>query len=136
MILFFWLVVIHAISIEDIESKLWFYAPKVILAVFIWIDLFTSLLYIYMMQYEDPSFYWRDDMGENFSYVRVTSSSLILIYALYLLRLIADAMVSIRDMKKSYKFVLGMTLAVVFICLTSLVLLQYLDPSNDSNFVP
>ncbi len=82
---FFWLVIVHSISTSElihIDEKR-FYLPKIVLCCCIWASLASSLLFISWQETKDPSFFWKDDIGNVFTWMQVLFGLLLLVYAAY-----------------------------------------------------
>eukprot|EP00347_Sterkiella_histriomuscorum_P006317 403353220 len=134
MILFFWLVVVHSISsneIINIDEKR-FYLPKIILCLGIWVVLMISNTYLNLQQINDPSFYWRDDVGSFYSSLQICSVVLFLLYSSYFVIVAYVAFFQIKEMKKSYKFSLYMTFGVILFCISIMLFNGYRQTQNDT----
>ena len=85
MILFFWLVITHSISSNEVINldERRFYAPKVILCGLIWLALATSIGYVSVKQTIDPTFSWRDDLGTFYDSIQLLSILLFVLYSSY-----------------------------------------------------
>jgi hypothetical protein len=139
MILFFWLVITHSISSNEVinvdETR--FYAPKIILCGLIWVTLLISMGYVNLKQASDPSFSWRDDHGSFYSIMQVI---LIVLFVLYSSYFVIVAYVSffqgaVRDMKKSYKISLILTFAVIAAFLLLMLSQGYSSSSSPTLYV-
>ena len=134
MILFFWLIIIHSISsneVINIDEKR-FYFPKIILCSSIWVVLTISMTYVDLKELQDPSFNWKDDLGFFYSVMQIISVILFLLYSSYFVIIAYVAFFQLKDMKKSYKFSLFMTFGVILASIALIILEGYSSTQNNS----
>ena len=134
MILFFWLVIVHSISSNEVISidSRRFYLPKIIISLAIWLILTLSMSYVNLKAVGDPSFNWRDDLGSFYSTIQILSVILFLLYSSYFLIVAYVAFFQLTEMKKSYKFSLFLTFGVIFASIILILCEGYSVSSNDS----
>jgi uncharacterized membrane protein (DUF485 family) len=81
--------------------------------------------YLNLQQINDPSFYWRDDIGSFYSSMQILTVILFFLYSTYFVIVAYVAFFQIKEMKKSYKFSLYMTFGVIFLSITIILFNNY-----------
>lgn len=138
MILFFWLIVVHSISQSEqlnVDTK-WFYLPKGLICGAIWLDMMMVLTYIAIRQINDPSYYWQDNLGDFYTVMHRISLGLLLIYTAYFVFIAFVSCSEIQQMKKSYRFVIIVTLLVISISILSLFSNGFLSQATNCKALP
>lgn len=109
LMLFFWILTVHSVAqSEELfnidEGK--FFRPKIVLCFCLWVYMCTERTYLLIMRQKDPIYYTDPNRDSNFVTIRLCGLIFIMLYVVYLVILAYMMLYVLKDMKKSYKYVI------------------------------
>lgn len=119
MLLYFWLFIIDASSKQDqiTESASKFYLPKLLLSGVIWCFLLIALSNVRVHESQNPLIGWESTTTDMMGWVLVV---ILVLYGVYLATLVSKVFKT--RLPDSFKFVIGITVAVMILSLSLLIL--------------
>jgi len=115
MLMFFWLLLMHSMAILDnvisIEDRS-FFMPKVGVCGAYWVYLMLMRVQVYVLYAQNPFFdqFVATHINVLYMYIQAVGVIILTAYSLYFIIITVKALKTIRTLKKSYRYAMGLTM--------------------------
>jgi hypothetical protein len=98
--------------------------PKIVVCILMWVYLIFMRIYVYILYSQDPFFDKINGVHVNMAFKYLESAGIVIVmfYVVYFFMITYQALVTIRALKKSYRYAMGITIFVM--AFSSSIMLQ------------